>query len=321
MKEEKEEKRREVLVTKYSRENKFERSEKEEAGSSCEESEEIEIEIELENERKKLFFPPKKKSRKEKVDSKGREEEEREGVRSETKLCSEANLEEIENEVKKKLREEEWFVSFAKEDGNCLFRAVGEQVYGDAEFHSVVRRQCVEYMEKESSHFGSFVGGEEWEAYLERKSKEGCFGDHLEIQAISELYARPVHIYQNGRLLNIFLPSPTNSPPIRLEYVNGNHYNAIIDPNSPSVGEGIGLSNYKLPEKSTNQIQLEKGIQQSESVQLEEEIVEHTIQQSSLEKPFQNIEEEVVKQVIHQSYKEDHFFQDFSQDIEMEDQS
>lgn len=32
------------------------------------------------------------------------------------------------------------------EDGNCLFRAVADQVYGDSEAHDLVRQMCIDYM-------------------------------------------------------------------------------------------------------------------------------------------------------------------------------
>jgi len=31
-------------------------------------------------------------------------------------------------------------------DGNCLFRAVADQVYGDAEAYDMARQMCVDYM-------------------------------------------------------------------------------------------------------------------------------------------------------------------------------
>ena len=39
------------------------------------------------------------------------------------------------------------------QDGNCLFRAVADRVYGDPEMHDVVRRLCLDHMEKERDHF------------------------------------------------------------------------------------------------------------------------------------------------------------------------
>lgn len=32
------------------------------------------------------------------------------------------------------------------EDGNCLFRAVADQVYGDSDEHDLVRQMCIDYM-------------------------------------------------------------------------------------------------------------------------------------------------------------------------------
>lgn len=32
------------------------------------------------------------------------------------------------------------------EDGNCLFRAVADQVYGDSEAYDVTRQMCIDYM-------------------------------------------------------------------------------------------------------------------------------------------------------------------------------
>lgn len=32
------------------------------------------------------------------------------------------------------------------EDGNCLFRAVADQVYGDSELYDLTRQMCIDYM-------------------------------------------------------------------------------------------------------------------------------------------------------------------------------
>ena len=32
------------------------------------------------------------------------------------------------------------------EDGNCLFRAVADQVYGDSETYDLIRQMCIDYM-------------------------------------------------------------------------------------------------------------------------------------------------------------------------------
>lgn len=45
------------------------------------------------------------------------------------------------------------------EDGNCLFRAIAHQAYGNEEQHKIVRQKCMEYIKVEKAYFSSFVEG------------------------------------------------------------------------------------------------------------------------------------------------------------------
>eukprot|EP01035_Chromulina_nebulosa_P020633 gene20633-26750_t len=104
-------------------------------------------------------------------------------------------------------------------DGNCLFRSVAHQIYGDNELHWIVRQRCMDYMEA--------------------KRLNACWGDDPEIQAICELYDRPADIWaydrENGaRKLRTFHENSSRRstrPPMRLSYYGGGHYDSIIDSN------------------------------------------------------------------------------------------
>jgi hypothetical protein len=133
------------------------------------------------------------------------------------------------------------------EDGNCLFRSIADQIYGDPEMHDQVRSRCMDYMYAEREHFSQFVT-EDINSYIQRKRQNQCYGNNVEIQAIGELYNRPIEIYtlndatQEIEQVNLFHQQySTDNPPIRLSYHNRNHYNSVIDPNNPSVGVGLGL--------------------------------------------------------------------------------
>jgi OTU domain-containing protein 5 len=69
-------------------------------------------------------------------------------------------------------------------DGNCLFRAVAHQVYGNESYHRVVRAKCLDYMEVEADFFSQFVeGGKEFfPLYLRAKRMDACWGDDPEIE-------------------------------------------------------------------------------------------------------------------------------------------
>jgi len=38
-------------------------------------------------------------------------------------------------------------------DGNCMFRSIADQIYGDEEMHAVTREMCMDYMEQNRPHF------------------------------------------------------------------------------------------------------------------------------------------------------------------------
>lgn len=82
-------------------------------------------------------------------------------------------------------------------DGNCMFRAVSHQVYGDDSHHALVRERCMDYMDSEKEYFEPYVIGDmaAFERYLTRKRRLGVWGDDPELQAMCELYDRPAEVY------------------------------------------------------------------------------------------------------------------------------
>lgn len=128
------------------------------------------------------------------------------------------------------------------EDGNCLFRAIADQVYGDSDAYDLTRQMCIDYMERERDHFSQFIT-EGFTSYCKRKRRDKVYGNNMEIQALSEMYNRPIHIYSySTEPINIFHGSyNTDTPPIRLSYHHGNHYNSLVDPRRLAIGAGLGF--------------------------------------------------------------------------------
>ena len=152
-------------------------------------------------------------------------------------------------------------------DGNCLFRSVADRVYGDAEMHDVVRRLCIEHIDQSRDHFSQYIT-EDFNAYIQRKRRDGVYGNHLEIQAISEIYNRPVHVYDvHGSAdepMNAFATSTEGElgAPLRLSYHGRSHYNVIFDPTCADAGVGLGLPG--LEPGGADRMQLEAAAQASE---------------------------------------------------------
>lgn|SRR3990167_6910998 len=112
----------------------------------------------------------------------------------------------------------------------------------------------------ERDHYSQYVT-EDFSEYINRKRQIGCFGNSLELQAIAEMFSRPVEVYSSGKgsrgfffvnnysslipsfvePLNIFHDEFKSDAPIRVSYHNNNHYNSVVDPNFSNFGVGLGL--------------------------------------------------------------------------------
>mmetsp|Transcript_5512 Transcript_5512/g.7419 ORF Transcript_5512/g.7419 Transcript_5512/m.7419 type:complete len:446 (-) Transcript_5512:110-1447(-) len=217
-------------------------------------------------------------------------------------------------------------------DGNCLFRAISIQIYGDANMHTEVRRRCMDFMAKDSAHFSQFIEGTTSDItfldYVSRKRSDGVHGNNPEIQAISELYNRPIEVYvpSTDRLrannpvnskgescdnnddliqpINIFHSDyKTNDTPIRLSYHDGNHYNAIIDPYLPTAGLGLGLPDLKLG--LADKMQMKKAFIESDQLDLDFSYQKNALAMSDIEATDYALEQAVLVSSLEESTKKE----------------
>ncbi|XP_053954472.1 uncharacterized protein LOC128860769 isoform X1 [Anastrepha ludens] len=179
-----------------------------------------------------------------------------------------------------------------EEDGACLFRSISLQIYGDEEMHDVVRQHTMDYLYKNREYFSHFVT-EDINSYIKRKRRKDSHGNHIEIQAMSEIYNRPVEVYSyKPTPINIFNSEQLNKgyAPLRLSYQRGSHYNAIIDPYDATVGVGLGLAGYK-PELQTKEAAL-----LSEQMEIEQTMFEDKLKTTDWEATNEAIEEQIARE-------------------------
>ncbi|KAI9838174.1 MAG: hypothetical protein M1838_004663 [Thelocarpon superellum] len=114
-------------------------------------------------------------------------------------------------------------------NGNCLFNALSDQLYGNQEQHHTVRAKVIEYMREHQTYYKQFIdvnsdGGRRrnpkrkttgassgalntalpscdlidsvFETHLQQMAKGGTWGDNMEISAFSAAYGVDVKIYQ-----------------------------------------------------------------------------------------------------------------------------
>lgn len=206
------------------------------------------------------------------------------------------NIEELEQWFEQALSEKKGFIiKKMGEDGACLFRAVADQIYGDQEMHGAVRKLCLDYMQKNAEFYSQYVT-EDFTTYINRKKMDKCHGNHLEIQAMTELFNRPVEVYQYSlEPINTFDTTyKTDNPPIRLSYHGNVHYNSIVDPYAASIGVGLGLPGYQPGLADRNLMR--DAIKKSEAGHIEQTMLEDKLRETDWEVTQDSIEEQVARE-------------------------
>ncbi|KAE8908269.1 hypothetical protein PF005_g11581 [Phytophthora fragariae] len=81
-----------------------------------------------------------------------------------------------------------WAVVPICKDGNCLFRAVSDQLYTNELFHQDIRRRLVDFIESDEKLFKPFIEDEDVADYCVRLHEDDQWGGHLELYAAAKLF-------------------------------------------------------------------------------------------------------------------------------------
>ena len=119
------------------------------------------------------------------------------------------------------------------DDGNCQFRALSWQLYGNQNQHGRVREEVVKWIQEHAANFKFFFENErEFENYLFQMRLNRTWGDELTVRAACDRYRKRIHIIttekQNWYLQ--YLPEGIDGKPeghVFLTYISPIHYNTI----------------------------------------------------------------------------------------------
>ncbi|KAG7390462.1 hypothetical protein PHYBOEH_007032 [Phytophthora boehmeriae] len=128
----------------------------------------------------------------------------------------------------------DWSVVQILIDGNCLFRAISDQLYTNELYHRDIRQQLVDFIEKEQQHFKPFVENEDVSEYCTQMRKDGEWGGHFALYAAAKLFN--IHIVMHmGPVRRIRIesnddgdPAPPQ-PPYRILHLlyKDHHYSSL----------------------------------------------------------------------------------------------
>ena len=137
------------------------------------------------------------------------------------------------------------------DDGNCLFRAISDQLYSHDRDHEKLRKEITDYMVENRQHYTNFIH-EDFDWYIANMKTNKTYATNVEIQgniqkilffnlnilfyfiykAFAEKENCQVLIYSDQSIgepplsINPYEKEPTKS--IMLSYQRGNHYNSVI---------------------------------------------------------------------------------------------
>eukprot|EP00551_Chaetoceros_affinis_P004351 CAMPEP_0203668668 /NCGR_PEP_ID=MMETSP0090-20130426/5238_1 /ASSEMBLY_ACC=CAM_ASM_001088 /TAXON_ID=426623 /ORGANISM="Chaetoceros affinis, Strain CCMP159" /LENGTH=430 /DNA_ID=CAMNT_0050533167 /DNA_START=163 /DNA_END=1455 /DNA_ORIENTATION=+ len=134
-------------------------------------------------------------------------------------------------------------------DGNCLFRSISDQIYGDyGQRHDAVRDEICNYLEANGDDFRVYLllegSGDnddvcDFDEYVRQMRKDGEWGGDVEIVCAARLYKRAITIFSNVGAYNVNVDDygdgngngecMTKNPNILLSYHDNMHYNSVHD--------------------------------------------------------------------------------------------
>ncbi|CAL4124215.1 unnamed protein product, partial [Meganyctiphanes norvegica] len=131
-------------------------------------------------------------------------------------------------------------------DGNCLFRALGDQLDGSPNYHAKHRQDVVGYMREHREDFEPFVEDDvPFERHLSNLAELGTYGGNECIVAFARLHLVTVVIHQLNTPLWTICGSDSShksQKELHISYHNGDHYNSVR-----KIGDGTTApSNIKL---------------------------------------------------------------------------
>ena len=126
-------------------------------------------------------------------------------------------------------------------DGNCLFRSLSDQLFGDyGNRHDVIRQNVCSFLEDNEEEFAVFLLLDEhdedvadFDTYVGRMKEDGEWGGNVELVAAARFYRRTITVYSPTGAFSIESGHDEESgDKLLLSYHGQDHYNSIRDENT-----------------------------------------------------------------------------------------
>ncbi|KIY71328.1 cysteine proteinase [Cylindrobasidium torrendii FP15055 ss-10] len=148
------------------------------------------------------------------------------------------------------LREMGLYPAQTEGDGNCLFRALSDQLHGSPSKHLEVRQDICQWIEEHADRYEGFVdvdefGTEGLKAYLAGMRTPGTYGGHMELSACAHMLSRDIKVVQPGLVYVLdgegvdgqeFSSTSVRKVPLYVAYHDWEHYSSVRNLRGPHAG-------------------------------------------------------------------------------------
>ncbi|KAJ3019966.1 hypothetical protein HKX48_001511 [Thoreauomyces humboldtii] len=136
-------------------------------------------------------------------------------------------------------------------DGNCLFRALADQLTGTPGTHADQRASTCAFMESHADDFSPFIDESEkggFPTHVNRMRQDGCYGGNIEIVAFARAHDVDVAVHQAGEPVWIVegseedsesgsTPAPSSTRrALHIVYFTWEHYASVRNRDGPHDG-------------------------------------------------------------------------------------
>ncbi|GAB9469156.1 hypothetical protein Gpo141_00006444 [Globisporangium polare] len=113
-------------------------------------------------------------------------------------------------------------------DGNCLFRSIGDQLFGDQHQHVEIRKRIVDLIALKRDDFEPFMEDEEkFEHYCTRMREDGTWGGNQELYAAAKHFQVYIVIHQESSRMVIECDTLRPRKVIHVAYHGSDHYDSV----------------------------------------------------------------------------------------------
>ncbi|SPO32348.1 uncharacterized protein UTRI_02905 [Ustilago trichophora] len=106
--------------------------------------------------------------------------------------------EQIERDLNAQLKRMGLYAANTTGDGNCLFRALSDQLYGHPGRHAQLRQETCDHLAQRPEKFAGFVDDKPFDQYIRLMRENGTYGGHLELHAFAQMKQKQIKIVQPG---------------------------------------------------------------------------------------------------------------------------